>query len=265
VFAGISGGLGRLPGAVAADLRALGATILTGQSARSLHRHGDGWRVVVGAVPQQQVLEADAVVLAVPAYSASGLLSHLVPSVASDLGLIQHASMAIIAAAYRVGDVPTDLVGTGFLVPPSEGRTVKGVTYSSAKWRWLATMARSDHSDGLMVVRASIGRLGDNAVLGMDDRDIADLAHADLVQAIGARGRPVATRVTRWEHALPQYAVGHVDRIERVRARVADVPGLEVCGAAFDGVGVASVIGSARTAASGVLRHLRQHAQLQHG
>jgi oxygen-dependent protoporphyrinogen oxidase len=265
VFAGISGGLGRLPGAVAADLRALGATILTGQSARSLHRHGDGWRVVVGAVPQQQVLEADAVVLAVPAYSASGLLSHLVPSVASDLGLIQHASMAIIAAAYRVGDVPTDLVGTGFLVPPSEGRTVKGVTYSSAKWRWLATMARSDHSDGLLVVRASIGRLGDNAVLGMDDRDIADLAHADLVQAIGARGRPVATRVTRWEHALPQYAVGHVDRIERVRARVADVPGLEVCGAAFDGVGVASVIGSARTAASGVLRHLRQHAQLQHG
>jgi oxygen-dependent protoporphyrinogen oxidase len=265
VFAGINGGLGRLPGAVAADLRSLGATILLGRSARSLHRHGDGWRVVVGPVAEQEVLEADAVVLAVPGYSASGLLSHIVPSVSSDLGLLKHASMAVVALAYRVADVPAELVGTGFLVPPGQGRTVKGVTYSSAKWGWLGTRARSSHSDGLLVLRASIGRIGDDEVLGRDDREIAALAHEDLQEALGILRPPVDVQVTRWEHALPQYAVGHADRIERVRSRVADIPGLELCGAAFDGVGVAAVIGSARSAASGVLRYLREGAQSGHG
>ena len=265
VFAGISGGLGRLPEAVAADLRGRGAAMLLGRSVRSLHRNGDGWRVVVGAAPDQQVLEADAVVLAVPAYSASGLLDHIVPSVSADLGLVKHASMAVVGLAYRVSDIPGTLAGTGFLVPPAEGRSVKGVTYSSSKWGWLATMARTAHSDGLAVIRCSLGRLGDDAVLQREDAEITALAHADLGEAIGVQGPPVATRVTRWHDALPQYAVGHADRIDRVRTRVADVPGLEVCGAAYDGVGVAAVVGSARTAANGVLRHLRERAQLQHG
>lgn len=265
VFAGISGGVGRLPGAVAADLVARGATILTGASVRSLHRDGDGWRIVVGPVPEQQVISCDAVVLAVPAFAATGLLSHIVPSVAADLGLIKYASMAVVALAYRRGDVPCPLRGTGFLVPPSQNRAVKGVTYSSAKWGWMATMARSRHSDGLVIIRASLGRLGDDAVLERADEDIIALAHQDIAEAIGLAAPPVASRVTRWVHALPQYAVGHIDRVDRVRSRLQDVPGLELAGAHFDGVGVAAVIGSGRSAGTGVLNYLQQRAQLAHG
>lgn len=265
VFAGIRGGIGRMPAAVAADLVSLGAEIHTGSAVRSLHRDGDGWRVVVGSVAEQRVYNADAVVLAVPAYSATGLLSHLVPSVAADLGLVNHASMAVTALAYRTVDVPDSLTGTGFLVPPVEGRAVKGVTYTSNKWPWVATMARSRHDDGLIMIRTSMGRIGEEATLDRDDEDLVALAHRDLSEAIGLRGQPVASRVTRWHHALPQYAVGHTERVDRIRSRIADIPGLELAGATFDGVGVAAVIGTGRSAAASVLRHLRDRAQSKNG
>ena len=266
VFAGIRAGVGRLPQAVAADLVARGVSIRTGRSVRSLHRDGAGWRVVVGPVSEQEVISCDALVLAVPAFNATGLLSHIVPSVAADLGLIKHASMAVTALAYRRSDVPvSDMVGTGFLVPATENRAVKGVTYTSNKWGWVATMARSSHEDGLVIIRTSLGRLGEEALLDRDDEDIVALAHRDLTDALGIAAPPVASRVTRWRDALPQYAVGHVDRVERVRARVADIPGLELAGAAFDGVGVAAVVASGRTAAGSVLRFLADRAQSMHG
>jgi oxygen-dependent protoporphyrinogen oxidase len=265
VFAGIRGGVGRLPEAVAADLAAMGVDVQTNASVRSLHRDGDGWRVVVGQVAEQQVITCDALVLAIPAFNATGLLSHIVPSVSSDLGLIKHAGMVVVALAYRTCDVGAPLHGTGFLVPPSENRAVKGVTYCSAKWAWVATMARSRAEDGLVMVRASLGRLGEEALLERDDEDLVALAHRDVADALRMGKAPVASRVTRWSHALPQYGVGHTDRIDRIRSRVADVPGLELAGAAFDGVGVAAVIGSGRTAASGVLQYLGERAQLSHG
>lgn len=265
VFGGIRFGVGRLPLAVAADIRARGGTVRTGAGVRSLHRAGHGWRVVLGPPDRQEVLDCDAVVLAAPAFVATGLLSQIAPSVAADLGLIKYAGMAAVALGYRRRDVPGPLVGTGFLVPPTQQRAVKGVTYSSAKWGWAGTMARSSHDDGLLVLRASIGRLGEESVLEREDRELVAMAHADLEQALGVRRPPVASRVTRWPYGLPQYAVGHTERVERIRGRVADIPGLELAGAYFDGVGVAAVIGSGRSAAAAVLHHLRQRAQLGHG
>lgn len=265
VFASISGGIGRLPVAVAQDIVARGGEVRTGLGARSLHRDGERWRVIAGPVDQQQVFDCDAVVLAVPAYAATGLLSGLLPGVSADLGLIKYASMAVVALAYRRADVPAALSGSGFLVPPSAERAVKGVTYSSSKWPWMATMARSRHSDGLVVIRASLGRMGEEALLERDDEDIVAMTHRDIADAVGLRAAPVASRVTRWSHGIPQYAVGHTERIDRVRRRVADVAGLELAGAQFDGVGVAAVIGSGRSAAAGVLQHLAAKAQSKHG
>jgi oxygen-dependent protoporphyrinogen oxidase len=265
VFAGIRGGIGRLPEAVAADVAAMGVAVQTNAAVRSLHRDGGGWRVVVGPVAEQRVINCDGLVLAVPAFNATGLLAHIVPSVSSDLGLIKHAGMVVVALAYRTADVTAPLCGTGFLVPPSENRAVKGVTYSSAKWGWVATMARSRAEDGLVILRASLGRLGEEALLERDDEDLVALAHRDVADALGLAQAPVASRVTRWSHALPQYGVGHTDRIDRIRSRVADVPGLELAGAAFDGVGVAAVIGSGRTAAANMLQYLAEGAQLRHG
>ena len=265
VFAGIQRGVGRMAGAAADHLRGQGVEIMVDTPLRSLHAGEDGWRLVVGSGQSQQVLQCDAVILAVPAEQASALLSQLSPAISSDLGLIKQASVAIVTLAYRVADVPTPLTGTGFLVPPKEGRPTKAVNFATNKWEWVNIMARTSSRDGLVIMRASLGRLGEEALLERDDEDLVALANRDISEALQISGRPVASRVTRWRDAIPQYAVGHVTRIERVRNRLGDFSGLELAGAMFDGVGVAAAVGSGRTAGTSVLRFLEQRAQSRHG
>ena len=99
------------------------------------------------------------------------------------------------------------------------------------------------------MLRASVGRVGENAALHLDDRDLVSLVHRELGALLGIDAAPVDVRVTRWGGGLPQYAVGHVERVARIRAAVEAVPGLAICGAAFDGVGIPACIASARQAA----------------
>jgi len=126
---------------------------------------------------------------------------------------------------------------------------VKAVTISSSKWGWYAAAA-----PGVVVVRASVGRLGEETILQRDDAEVVDLALADLTDALGVTEPPLDARLTRWGGGLPQYAVGHRSRVDRVRASVAAQPGLAVCGAAYDGVGIAACIATAQRAAGEVLR-----------
>jgi oxygen-dependent protoporphyrinogen oxidase len=129
-----------------------------------------------------------------------------------------------------------------------DDRAVKAVTFSTVKWPHLAGR--------LHVVRCSVGRIGEEAVLQRDDADLAALAAADLAAATGVAGRPADTRVTRWGGGLPQYSVGHLDRVGRIRAAIAAQPGLAVCGAAYDGIGIPACIASARLAADQVAAYL---------
>jgi protoporphyrinogen/coproporphyrinogen III oxidase len=154
-----------------------------------------------------------------------------------------------VALAFPVTAFPSLPTGSGFLVPPVDGRSVKAVTFSSTKWGWYAGAA-----PGLVVVRASVGRLGEEAVLQRDDVDLVDLVLADLTDALGVTDPPLDARVTRWGGGLPQYAVGHRARVERIRTAVAELPGLTVGGAQYDGVGVPACIGSGQRAAADLLR-----------
>ena len=106
------------------------------------------------------------------------------------------------------------------------------------------------------VVRCSVGRSGDVAVLQRDDADLAALAAAELAAAVGITAGSVAQRVTRWGGGLPQYNVGHLDRVARIRAAVARQPGLAVAGAAYDGVGIPACVATARSAVSQVTAYL---------
>ena len=126
-----------------------------------------------------------------------------------------------------------------------DGRAIKAVTFSSVKWPHLRR-----NGDGLHIVRCSVGRLGEEAVLQRDDSELAAAAAADLRDATGVRGEPVDVRVSRWGGGLPQYSVGHLDRVARIRAGIAAQPGLAVCGAAYDGVGIPACIASASSAVS---------------
>ncbi len=265
IFAGIRGGVGRLPQAVAADLVDRGAVVRTDAVVRSLHRVDDRWRIIVASGDQGEVLEAEEIILAVPPHQASALLTHVSPSAANDLGLIDMSSMAIVTLAYPAEAVPP-LSGSGFLVPPNQGRTLKAANYATSKWDWIAREARTrrGRDDALVVIRASVGRLGEEDAWQRSDSDLVSDVHAELADAIGIRDLPVDRTVTRWRDAIPQYATGHVRRVERIRSAVAGIPDLEICGAAFDGVGVAAVIGSARTAARGVLSRSGRAAAVAH-
>jgi protoporphyrinogen/coproporphyrinogen III oxidase len=108
----------------------------------------------------------------------------------------------------------------------------------------------------LEIVRCSVGRIGEEALLQRSDDELAALAASELAEATGAAGRPAAVRVTRWGGALPQYTVGHLDRVAAIRAGVAAKPGLAVCGAAYDGVGIPACVATARSAVSQVMTFL---------
>ncbi len=245
VFAGIDGGIGRLPLAVAEACRAAGARILTDTPVRELVRTAGGWRVVAGA----EAVEADGVVLATPAGPAARLLERPAPAAATVLRGVEYASMALITMAFRRRDLPEAVSGggtSGFLVPPVDGRTIKASTFSSNKWAW----AGADPE--LFLLRTSVGRHGDEAELKREDGELVAVSLADLGEAVGLSARPVASTVTRWDGGLPQYPVGHLDRVARIRASVAALPGLAVCGALYDGVGIPACIASAHAAADAV-------------
>jgi oxygen-dependent protoporphyrinogen oxidase len=237
VFAGLVGGIGQLPEAV---VRAFGIDVRTGATVRELAHAGEGgWNLVVGSTRDAEILHADAVIVATPARATARLLAHVVPNAALELAHVEYASMAIVTMAFRVRDFPAT-EGSGFLVPPVDGRTVKAATFSFAKWDWIREAA-----DDLLVMRCSIGRHREEAVLQRADEELVQTALEDLADAIGVSVRPVDWHVQRWGGALPQYAVGHVDRVRDVRASVAAVPGLAVCGAAYDGLGIPACIASA--------------------
>ena len=252
VFTTLAGGLGTLPPLLAA---ASGADVRTRSTVRELTRTAAGWRLTIGSAHVPQWLDADAVILALPARPASRLLAAASPAAAAALGEISYASMAVITLAYPDAAFPAPPAGSGFLVPAVDGHAIKAVTYSTVKWPHLRSSAA-----GLHLVRCSVGRLGDEAILQRDDDELAGLAAADLAAATGVRGRPADIRVTRWGGGLPQYSVGHLGRVGRIRAGVAAEPGLAVCGAAYDGVGIPACIASARQAAGQVLAHLTARA-----
>lgn len=257
VFNTLAGGLGSLPAAVAA---ASGAEVRTQAMVRELRRAERGWRLTVGPTRAPESVEADAVVLAVPAQPASRLLADDVPYAAAALADIDYASVAVVTLAYDRSAFPVFPSGSGYLVPAVDGRAVKAVTLSTNKWPHLARRA-----EGTVIVRCSIGRYGEEAEIQRPDAELAAVAASEVGQALGIRDQPVDTRVTRWGGALPQYTVGHLDRVARIRAELSAVPGLGGCGAAYDGLGVPACVASARRAVTRVLDDLDPEGQWGHG
>jgi oxygen-dependent protoporphyrinogen oxidase len=252
VFAGLVGGIGQLPGAVAARS---GARIETDAVVRDLARRpGGGWNVLVGSTKDPRVVQAAAVIVATPARAAARLLSDVVPGAALELARIEYASVALVTLAFSARDFPA-VHGSGFLVPPVEKRAIKAATFSFAKWDWVRE-AGADGANGTVVMRCSLGRHREEHQLQGSDEELVELALTDLAAAIGLSVRPIDTHVQRWGGGLPQYAVGHLDRIAAIRAEVARVPGLEVCGAAYDGLGIPACIASAHLAVSSLLADL---------
>jgi oxygen-dependent protoporphyrinogen oxidase len=239
VFASVRGGLSRLVAAIEERAK---AQVSLGDPVRALTRTRDGYELTVGSAASPRRIEADAVVLATPAAPAARLLRQVSPVAADTVACLDYASVVLVGLALPPGTELPDL--SGFLVPPVEDYAIKAATFFTRKWAHLGDQP---------IVRASLGRYGDERVLQRTDDELAALALDDLGRILGRPlPAPVQTQVTRWGGGLPQYGVGHVERVRRARADLPD--SLALAGAAYDGVGIAACVRSGESAADAVLR-----------
>ena len=210
VFAGLDGGIGTLPGAVADAVRAAGGEIRMRPPVLDLPGPPTAGR----SVPTRELLAADGVILSAPAWAASALLAAESPVAAAELSEIEYASMALVTLAFRRGDLAglderSRLPGAAGRRPHHQGRPRSPRTNGSGS---------PTRCPDLFVLRTSIGRYGEERHLDWDDADLVDVSLGDLGDAVGLAARPVATQVTRWIGGLPQYPVGHLAKVARVRA-----------------------------------------------
>lgn len=231
-------GLRRLPDTLAASD---GVTVRTGATAVALHRTPTGTQVELEGGER---LEADEVVLALPAARVADLLEAEVPAAAEQLRGIPMATVATVVLAWpraAVADVSA-FEGTGIMLPSSRVRVLKSATFVSTKWP-------QHDSEELFVARVSAGRSGDSVVADRDDETLVDDLLEDLRRLTGVTARPSHVLVTRWVEAMPQLEIGHADRVAAARSALADWPGLVLAGSTVDGVGLVSALASGERAA----------------
>ncbi|MBA2277454.1 MAG: protoporphyrinogen oxidase, partial [Chloroflexia bacterium] len=192
-----------------------------------------------------EVIAADAVIVATQAWAAATLLQHLDPALGEALGAIPHVSSATVALAFRTADLPRPLHGFGYVVPRSEARPVLATTWLSAKWPGRAP-------DGFTLVRGFVGRAGFEDVLDGTDEHLVALVREELRGTLGIAAAPALHRVFRWDRGMPQYTLGHLDRVAAITAAQTRLPGLAIAGNAFTGVGLPDCIRSGETAAERV-------------
>ena len=187
-------------------------------------------------------LEADALCLAIPAYAAAQLLATINPTLSTQLNQITYASTATINLAYRREAVSHSLDGFGFVVPFIEKRSLLACTFSSIKFPGRAP-------DAHVLLRAFAGGALQPEVFALDDGEMLTRVEDDLRELLGISEPPLFAEVAKWKDSMPQYEVGHLDRVAAIETQVAQIPGLALAGNAYRGAGIPDCIHSGETAA----------------
>ena len=197
-----------------------------------------------------ETLIADAVCLALPAYRSARLLRDVDAQLASELDGIPYASSATINFAYKRENIPHPLDGFGFVVPFIEKRAIMACTFSSVKFPGRAPQ-------GHALLRAFVGGALQPQLLNLSRDDLLATVRADLRELLGIEQAPLFAEVSKWERSMPQYHVGHLERVMRVEQRLASLPTLALAGNAYRGLGVPDCISSGEAAADLLAADLR--------
>jgi oxygen-dependent protoporphyrinogen oxidase len=193
--------------------------------------------------------ESTSVILATPSFVVSELLADVAPELRKPLSGIEHVSTAIVTLAFRTRQLGHPLNGSGYIKPRAEGGPVVACSWTSSKFDNRAP-------PGHALMRVFIGRAGLEDVVQETDDALVDVACGEVFQSLGIRREPVLTRVRRWPRGLPQYTLGHVERVAQIDREIAKYPGLELAGASYKGVGIPDCIESGWAAAERVSRSL---------
>jgi oxygen-dependent protoporphyrinogen oxidase len=244
LFVSVDDGMHGLVDAIARRLPE--GTVRLGAGVTALARR-DRWTVVA----TDGALEVDGVVLATPAHHGAACLIGVDPQLAEELRGIPYASSATVSLAYRADQIPRGLDGFGFVVPLVEARSIIACTYSSVKYPGRAP-------EGHVLLRAFVGGAVQQHLFDQDDTAMAASVRAELRDLLGISGEPLLTRIHRHPQAMPQYRVGHLDRMRRIDACLAELPGLALAGSAYRGVGIPDCIHGGEQAAEAVWANLHR-------
>lgn len=238
IFATPLGGMARIIDALVALMP--GVDIRQGRRVEAIAPTAAGGASV--ALDDGAVLEADAVIVTCPAHVAGPLLAEVAPEASATLTDIDHSSVAMLTMAFDRADIGDTAGASGCLVPRDQGTLVTATSYATSKWAQLQDPERDD-----VILRTSVGRTGDARYHDLDDAALTERVLADLDRIVGVTGAPTETRIGRWERSLPQYAPGHLDRVDAVEAELAGTP-IVLAGMFLRGVGVPACVRSAEEA-----------------
>lgn len=244
MFVSLRCGIGRLVEALEAAL--VDVAVEKDTRVTALETTPAGYRVSTG---DGQVYDAEAVILATPAYVAGGLLKGIACGPAGMLEDIRYLSTATVSLGFRREEVAHPLNGFGFVIPRSEGRQIFGCTWSSTKFDHRAP------DDGVLI-RCFVGGSGQERLVELDDEAMIGLVRDELRDLLGITAEPVVSRVFRWRRSNPQYDVGHAERVSDIMALLRMQPGLYITGSAYSGVGVPDCVRHAQETAKAVLAGL---------
>ena len=193
-----------------------------------------------------EILEADSIILATPAYVSGTLLASVAPSLASDLQSIPYASTATVSMAYRQSDLPRPLDGYGYVIPRREGRKALACTWTSTKFPHRAP-------EGYALIRVFVGRAGQD--IPWNENELLTLAREELQLTLGITVGPLLSRVFMWDRAMPQYNLGHPEILKRIDAELVRYPGLALAGNGYRGIGIPDCIHSGELAVDQIMEN----------
>lgn len=242
-FLTLASGMQSLPERLAERLRDRGVRFIDAAVGGIERLPAAGWRISFAATAgADAAIDADAVVLAVPAPVAGRLLASAAPALAADLQGIDYAGSAVISLGFARTDVAHPLDAAGMVIPRRAKRRILAVSFSSSKFPGRAP-------EGSVLLRVFAGGAVDPDVVRLDDAALEAIACAEVAELLGARGTPRIVQIDRWHGAMPQYHVGHVERVKRIMEQTSAIGGLGLAGAAYTGVGIPQVIASGQAAA----------------
>jgi len=220
---------------------------------RGVYPEDDGWRIAID-MGGNEIFHA--VIVATPANIAGGLLEAVDRDLADDLLGITYSSSVTVTLGYHTDQLKNLPPGFGFLVPRSEGTRLLACTFVHNKFPHRAPAGKG-------ILRCFLGGARDEAVLNLTDDEIVDTVRAELKQIVKLEARPMFDRVYRWRGSMAQYESGHIARIGRIEKRIKEIPGLEIAGNAYHGIGVPDCIREGTNAAHAIVQMVTAPASPQ--
>ena len=253
MFVTLQNGLGEMVQALVGRIAGAGATLMPARQVEAIRVRSDRpgvWTYEV-VLENGSAVSAEAVVLATPAFVSAELVRPLSPASARLLDTIPYVSTATVSLAYDGGALGPSVGGFGFVVPRTEERELIAATWTSLKWAHRAPPRQA-------LIRCYVGGVGREAILKADDETLVRRVRAELRSMAGIASEPTYVEVNRWERGMPQYTLGHLDRLEEIKVSLRNHKGLYLTGAAYRGVGIPDCIRDGSETAAEVIRHLAE-------